>query len=142
MLGASFVISVLAHNIKLLFLAFPAIGPSMQSLPALHSFVEGSHRVLFRSVHCGLRLFNGWYLVLSVFPLLASCQQQDKGLLHAFHGMLLLHHLVREHLPVLHSDAHRVCSSGQLSHVDALEGLALRAYQAALQVVELDFNGV
>ncbi len=55
----SFVISVLAHNIKLLFLAFPAIGPSVQSLPALHPFVEDSHRVLFRSVHYGFGLFNG-----------------------------------------------------------------------------------
>ena len=120
------------------FFAFPAIGPSVQSLPALHPFVVGSHRVLFRSVHCGLRLFNGWCLVLFVFSLLASRQQQggrgrhcyyrDKGFLHAFHGMLLLHHLVRERLPVLQCDAHRVGSSGQLAHVDALEGLALGAH--------------
>ena len=58
------------------FFAFPAIGPSVQGLPALHPFVVGSHRVFFGDVHCGLRLFNGWHFVLSVIPLLASRQQQ------------------------------------------------------------------
>ena len=120
------------------FFAFPAIGPSVQSLPALHPFVVGSHRVLFRGVHYGFGLFNGWCLVLFVIPLLESRQQQDgrrchcyyrdKGFLYTFHGMLLLHHLIRIALPVFHNDAHHIRAGGQLSHVDALEGLALRAY--------------
>ena len=118
MLGAFFVISILAHNIKLSFLAFPAIGPSVQSLPALHPFEEGSHCVLFGGVHCGLRLFNGWHFVLSVIPQPASRQQQDgrgghcyyrdKGFLYASHGMLLLHHLAHTLLSTFVGDGDKV----------------------------------
>ena len=59
--------------------AFPARA-SNEDFQALHTFVISGHRVLFGGVHCGLRLINGWRLVLSVIPLLASRQQQgDRG---------------------------------------------------------------
>ena len=54
----------------------------------------------------------------------------------------LLHHLVRINHPVLQCDAHRVGACGQLAHVDALEGLALGAHEAPLQVVELHMDGL
>ena len=49
-----------------------------------------------------------------------------------------LHHLIREHLSVLHGDAERVGAGRQLAEVEGLEGVALRAHETALQVVELD----
>lgn len=55
---------------------------------------------------------------------------------------LFLHHLVRIHLSVLQGDAQHVGSCGQLAHVYGLEAIALRANQAALEVVELEFDGL
>ncbi len=64
------------HLQEVSLFAFPARA-SNEDFQALHPFVVGRHRVLFGGVHCGLRLLNGWRLVLSVIPLLASRQQQD-----------------------------------------------------------------
>ncbi len=55
---------------------------------------------------------------------------------------LFPHHLIRKHSPVLQGDAHRVGARWQLTHVYAFEGLALRAYQTTLQVVELHLGGL
>ena len=57
-------------------------------------------------------------------------------------ALSLLHHLIRIGLSVLQCDAQGVGACGQLAHVDAFEGLALCAHQAALQVVELHFIGL
>ena len=53
----------------------------------------------------------------------------------------LLHHLVRKHLSVLHRDAQGVGTSGQRTEVNTLEGVALRAHQAALKVIQLHLGG-
>ena len=83
-------------------------------------------------------VFQGFSHGFNLFPLLfyGFYKEYCKGI------VLLLHHLVRIGLPVLQCDTHRVCSGGQLAHVDAFEGLALRAHQAALQVEEVDLLGL
>ena len=57
-------------------------------------------------------------------------------------ALSFLHHLIRISLPVLQCDAQGVGARGQLAHVDALESLALRAHQTALEVEELDLLGL
>lgn len=71
--------------------------------------------------HCGIRLqFNYRNSIIHSF-VPADLQSPS----------LLLHHLVRIGLPILHGDAQGVGARRQLAHVDAFEGIALRAHQAA-----------
>ena len=46
-----------------------------------------------------------------------------------------LHHLVRKHLPIFQPHFHKVLPSRQALQAEALQVLALRAHQTALQVV-------
>lgn len=55
-----------------------------------------------------------------------------------FSKMSLLHHLVRKALPVFQRHLHEILPWGKALHIHAFQTLALRAHEAALQVVELD----
>ena len=57
-------------------------------------------------------------------------------------SLSLLHHLLRKHLPALQNNAHHVSTHRQTAHINTLKAAVLRAYQAALQVVELDLLGL
>ena len=48
-----------------------------------------------------------------------------------------LHHLIREHLPVLQCHLHHILPCRKALQIEAFEAIALRAHQAALQVVKL-----
>ena len=69
---------------------------------------------------------------------LGESQQVDYKLVFC---VLLLHHLIRKHLPVFQSDAHGVGASGQAVHFQALQVVLLRAHQPPLKVVKLDLRG-
>ena len=69
---------------------------------------------------------------------LGESQQVDYKLVFC---VLLLHHLIRKHLPVFQSDAHGVGASGQAVHFQALQTVSLCSHQPPLQVVELDLRG-
>ena len=99
-------------------------------------------------------VFHGCYVFVAriLFFLKASDLRIKNA---AIHGWLIanppereprspsfLQHLVRISLSVLHRDLHHVLPGGQALQAEAFKSIALRAHQAALQVVELHELGL